>query len=143
MLGPADSLELPPLGASLSQNEVGWAQKRQDNRAAFLAPVTGRILAVNGQARECPEAAHMDPYDSGWLMIVEPESPKRNMNNLFFGNECFEWLEQETGKLQQLLGDEYGQLAATGGEPISDLYGAIPEIGWDNLVRTFLLTEKA
>jgi len=30
-----------------------------------------------------------------------------------------------------LMGAEYVQLAATGGEPIGDIYGNFPEIGWN------------
>jgi hypothetical protein len=40
------------------------------------------------------------------------------------------------------MGPEYEQLAATGGEPIDDVVGHFPEIGWDLLAQTFLRTEK-
>jgi hypothetical protein len=29
-------------------------------------------------------------------------------------------------------------MAATGGEPIDDIFGHCPDIGWDRLVETFL-----
>jgi hypothetical protein len=29
-------------------------------------------------------------------------------------------------------------MAATGGEAIKDIYGAVPEIGWNRLVEEFL-----
>jgi hypothetical protein len=34
-------------------------------------------------------------------------------------------------------------LAATGGEPIDDVFGNFPEINWDRLVRTFLRAKKS
>jgi len=40
------------------------------------------------------------------------------------------------------MGAEYDQLAATGGEPIGDIYGNFPEIGWNLLVERFLHTTK-
>jgi hypothetical protein len=46
-------------------------------------------------------------------------------------------MEKENKKLLQLLGPEFERLAATGAEPIADLFGHLPEIGWDRLVQTF------
>jgi len=40
-----------------------------------------------------------------------------------------------------LLGPEYEKLAATGGEPVGDVYANFPQVGWNRLVRTFLRTE--
>jgi hypothetical protein len=30
-------------------------------------------------------------------------------------------------------------MAATGGEAIGDIFGTVPDIGWDRLVREFLV----
>jgi hypothetical protein len=35
---------------------------------------------------------------------------------------------------------EHGPMAATGGEPVDDVFGNVPEIGWKKLVNEFLLT---
>ena len=53
-----------------------------------------------------------------------------------------QWMENESRKLLELMGHEYKDLAATGAEPISDVYGSLPDIGWDVLVREFLGTES-
>jgi glycine cleavage system H lipoate-binding protein len=142
VLGAPQTLDLPPLGADLKQNEVGWSLSRGEHKAAVLSPVTGKVLAINHQVREQPDIAHEDPYQHGWLFILEPDRPKQNLKGLYYGDESFKWLEQENGKLMALMGPEYEQLAATGGEPIDDVYDHFPEIGWDRLVRTFLRTEK-
>jgi len=143
VFGSAQNLSLPPLGAGLKQNEVGWSLSREGRKAAVLSPVTGKVLAINHQIREHPDIAHEDPYQHGWLFILEPDRPKQNLKGLYYGDESFQWLEQESGKLMSLMGPEYEQLAATGGVPIDDVFGHFPDIGWDRLVRTFLRTEKA
>jgi hypothetical protein len=51
-------------------------------------------------------------------------------------------MEQENGKLMSLLGPEYEQLAATGGGVVNDVFGNVPDLGWNRLVQTFLRTEK-
>ena len=142
VLGTAQTLSLPPLGADLKQNEVGWSLARDDHKAACLSPVTGKVLAVNHKVLEHPEIAHEDPYQHGWLFILEPERPKMNLKGLYFGEESYRWIEQENSTLMSIMGPEYEQLAATGGEAIDDIFGRFPEIGWDPLVRNFLRTES-
>ena len=51
-------------------------------------------------------------------------------------------MEQEISTLMGLMGPEYEALAATGAEPVRDIFGNFPEIGWDHLVKTFLRTER-
>ncbi len=142
LFGAIQELNLPPLGATMKQEEVGWTFGREEHKAAVLSPVTGTVLAVNHKTREHPEIAHHDPYQNGWLFIMEPEFPKRNLKRLYFGDEGIRWMEQEGQKLLAIMGAGYKDLASTGGEPVNDIFGQFPEIGWDRLVKTFLGTEK-
>lgn len=140
VFGPAKSVDLPPLGEKMEQHKVGWAFARNGCEAGVLSPVTGTVLAVNHRAREHPEIIHQDPYKGGWLMIVEPVMPKRNVKGLYFGDESVRWMENESRLLLSLMGSEYEDLAATGAEPISDVFGVFPDIGWNVLVEKFLRT---
>lgn len=141
VFGAARSLILPPLGEKMQQNKVGWSFARNGHAAAVLSPITGTVLAVNQKVREHPELIHADPYKTGWLFIMEPVMPKRNLKGLYFGRESLQWMEKESQRLLSLMGPAYKDLAATGAEPISDVYGFFPEIGWDVLVKKFLRTE--
>jgi glycine cleavage system H lipoate-binding protein len=141
LFGAIQEVNLPPLGATLKQDEVGWTFHRNGNKAAVLSPVTGTVLAANHRALEHPEITNQDPYQAGWLFILEPDLPKRNLKRLYFEKESFQWMEQESQKLMGIMGPEYEQLASTGGEVINDVYGNFQELGWDRLVRTFLRTE--
>jgi glycine cleavage system H lipoate-binding protein len=141
VFGAARSLTLPPLGEKMQQNKVGWFFARNGHAAAVLSPITGTVLAVNEKVREHPELIHADPYNTGWLFIMEPVMPKRNLKGLYFGHESARWMEKESQQLLSMMGPAYKDLAATGGSPISDVYGFFPEIGWDILVKKFLRTE--
>ena len=142
IFGSPHSLTLPPLGEKLKQNQVGWTFEKNGHEAAVLSPVTGVVLAVNHKAAEHPEIVHVDPYHEGWLFILEPVMPKRDLKGLYFGHESIQWMEHESNKLLSLMGPEYENLAATGAEPINDVLGAFPEIGWQVLVEAFLRTGK-
>jgi glycine cleavage system H lipoate-binding protein len=140
VFGASKSLDVPPLGEKMQQNKVGWAFARNGHEAAVLSPVTGTILAVNHKVREHPEMIHEDPYNEGWLFILEPVMPKRNLKSLYFGRDSVQWMDKESRRLLALMGPEYTDLAATGAEAISDVYGSFPEIGWEVLVGKFLRT---
>lgn len=76
-------------------------------------------------------------------MVVQPASLRNNLKNLFFGSESLAWVDDEYFRLQKLMGETYGEeiqyrMAATGGEALTDIYGEVPEIGWDRLVSEFL-----
>jgi len=140
LFGPSKQMNLPPLGEKLKQNQVGWTFEKKGHEAAVLSPVTGVVLAVNHKVREHPELAHLDPYHEGWLLMIEPAMPKRDMKGLYYGRESVQWMENENARLLSLMGPEYENLAATGAEPVRDVLEAFPEVGWQVLVKAFLLT---
>ena len=142
VFGTMSSVELPSLGKSLTQNKVGWSFAREEREASVLCPVTGKVLAVNHAVMEHPEIAHEDPYQHGWLMILEPNMPKRNLKGLYYGDESVHWMEEEQQKLMGLLGPEYGELASTGAEVVDDIFGNCEGIEWNGLVDRFLHTGK-
>jgi hypothetical protein len=51
-------------------------------------------------------------------------------------------MESEVQGLLSLMGPEYERMAATGGEPVADLFGHFPQLGWENLVKRFLRSKK-
>jgi glycine cleavage system H lipoate-binding protein len=142
LFGTMQGVELPPLGASLKQHEVGWTFGRNEHRAAVLSPVTGTVLATNQKALDEPGITNVDPYQSGWLFVLEARFPKTDAKGLYYGNEVFNWIENETQTLISLMGPDYERLSSAGGEAINDLIGHYPELQWGQLVRTFLRTEE-
>jgi hypothetical protein len=74
--------------------------------------------------------------------MLDPADIKSDLEGLYSGKECFQWMEKESQNLHELLGPGYKQLAATGGEPIDDVVGFFPEISWDRLVITLFRTAE-
>ena len=143
LLGYPDEIEIPCLGSGVVQNRPGAVLKRNGKEAPTLSPMDGTVIAVNHNVLSNTTVANQDPYGKGWLMVIQPSSLRSNLKNLFFGPESLAWVDDEFFKLQKLMGDVFGEdiqykMAATGGEAISDIYGEVPEIGWDRLVSEFL-----
>ena len=141
LVGPVDEYRLPSLGKKVGQSDVGLTLARESNVAEVLSPLTGTVVAVNHKVLRQPQLSNKRPYTEGWLVVVEPERLKGNLKNLLFAKkEVDGWMEREVHTLHNLVMAEHGPLAATGGEPIDDVYGNAPEIGWKTLVNKFLLT---
>jgi glycine cleavage system H lipoate-binding protein len=138
LFGESQFLALPPIGTSLEKNHIGLFFGRDKKKAGALSPVTGTVLKLNPTVHDNPKISLEDPYHKGWLYVLEPDMPKKNLKGLYYGKESMRWIEQEARKLMNLMGPEYEQLASTGAQPISDVFGNFPELGWDLLVKTFL-----
>ena len=142
LFGSPSNITLPALGAKLKKDQAGFAFSRSSNKATVCSPVTGTVLAINNRVKEHPGIVHDDPYNEGWLCIVEPKMPKLNLKGLYYGKDSLEWTDRESQKLLQLIGPDYQNMAAAGGEPVDDIYASFPEIGWHSLVKTFLRSAK-
>jgi glycine cleavage system H lipoate-binding protein len=141
VFGEARALRLPFVGASLRQGEVGSVMIRNGHQAPMQSPLSGKVVALNSHAVKHPALCHQDPYNRGWLFLLDPYYLKDELKALYFGRESSEWMERENRLLLESLGPEYERLAATGGEPTEDLFGTFPGVGWDSLVRTLLRTQ--
>lgn len=140
MLGPQDEIKLPKLGDSVSQNEPHALLLRGQNEAHTLSPVDGQVVAVNRKVAVKAQTANDSPYLDGWLMVIQPTNLRRNLKNLLFGIESEAWMDDEATRLTTMLSETTGyRLAATGGEVVRDIYGSVPGMDWNRLVREFLM----
>ena len=140
LLGRADALDLPLMGKELDQNTAGWGLKRGDHLADVLSPVNGVIVEVNGALREKPLLAHEGPYGEGWLFMIRTPDVKGTLKTLMDDQRTVPWINGEVDKLEAMIEDVAGPLATDGGYLANDIYGNLPDLGWDKLTRTFLGT---
>ena len=64
--------EIKPVGTSLAcGDEVAVIETIKVN-ISFATPLTGTIVEVNPAMAEAPEAINRDPFEDGWLAVIEP-----------------------------------------------------------------------
>ncbi len=140
VLGQADAFDLPLMGKELDQNKVGWGLKRKHNLADVLSPVDGVIMEVNSKVRENPKLANHMPYSEGWLFMVRTPDIKGTLKKLMVDQDSLTWMNGEVKNLETMIEEVAGPLAADGGYLADDIYGNLPDLGWDNLTKKFLKT---
>jgi glycine cleavage system H lipoate-binding protein len=96
------------------------------------------IAAVNYQCSKDPTVVKEQPYNDGWLMVLEPTEMKKNLKNLLYGQESSEWIQAEHQKLVEMV-SAVGMTYADGG-PIDDVVGNLPDLSWEKLTQEFLRT---
>lgn len=69
-LGAIISVELPDVGDQIEAGEIFAEIESASTIHEVLAPVSGRVLAVNPQLEEQPSIINEDPYSEGWLLEV-------------------------------------------------------------------------
>ena len=69
-LGDVVYLDLPAEGDELRAGERFGEIESVKTVSDLYAPVSGEVLAANGELEEQPELVNDSPYDEGWLIRV-------------------------------------------------------------------------
>ena len=75
-LGTIRSIEMPAVGDELEQDDSLGSIEARKTVAEIYAPVSGVVVEVNDDLADSPELANDDPYDGGWLVMVELADPE-------------------------------------------------------------------
>ncbi|MDY6879663.1 MAG: glycine cleavage system protein H [Desulfatiglans sp.] len=140
LFGKADAFDLPLIGKELDKDKAGWGMKCKDNTADVLSPVGGVIVEVNSQVRDNPAFVNEKGYEEGWLFMLRTPHIRDSFKLLMDDRESIDWIDTEVGKLENMIEEVAGPLAADGGHLKENIYERLPGLGWKNLTRTFLKT---
>ena len=140
VLGNPDAFEMPRIGQELNKDSAGWGIKRRDNLADVLSPVNGVITQVNEAALKKNPDCGKDPYGQGWLFTVHNSDIKAAFKSLMIDEESSQWMGEEVSILETMIEETAGPMSTDGGLLMPDVYGNLPELGWQNLTRAFLRT---
>jgi glycine cleavage system H protein len=69
-LGDVVFVELPAVGATLTQGQTFGVVESNKTVSDLFAPVSGRVTAVNQVLRDEPERVNNDPYGGGWMIRI-------------------------------------------------------------------------
>ena len=70
-LGIITSVELPEPGDDLEQDDSFGSIEARKTVAELYAPLSGTVLEVNNELHTTPDFVNDDPYDAGWLVVIE------------------------------------------------------------------------
>ncbi len=88
----------PAVGAEVEQ--FGEAGIVESHKAAFeiVAPVSGRVVAVNNQVVDKPELINSSPYEEGWIVEMELADFDSDRGLLLDGSQYLELLGKKAAE---------------------------------------------
>jgi len=138
VLAPFDCVDAPLIGKPLGRGTAAITVGRGDYRARFQSPINGVVIAMNAALKESGCRTGIDPYTAGWVLQAYVPNLRQDLLALMIGDQAAGFLEEEIERLHGLIEEKAGPLAADGGRLGTDLFGCLPQLGWDALVSAFL-----
>jgi glycine cleavage system H protein len=74
-LGDVVFVELPKVGARVTQMQAFGVVESVKAVSDLFAPLSGVVVEVNQELTKQPERVNRDPYGAGWLIVVELANP--------------------------------------------------------------------
>ncbi len=140
LLGPFDRIETPLMGREVKQGRADIFLARGENKAKILSPVSGIVTAINPKLREEGGIANRSPYSDGWVMIVKPDNLRQDIKTLMIQDESRDFMGAQVDRLYEEIEEVAGPMATDGGFLGNDIYGNMPQFGWNKLTKIFLKT---
>ncbi|HEU0192417.1 MAG TPA: glycine cleavage system protein GcvH [Mycobacterium sp.] len=72
-LGDVVFVQLPDVGAELTAGEAFGEVESTKSVSDLYAPVSAKVVAVNGDLEANPQLVNSDPYGAGWLLDLRAE----------------------------------------------------------------------
>ena len=126
------------MGKEIKQDRPDISIVRGENEAKLLSPVNGVVTDINVALRDRGNIANDDPYTEGWIMRVQSDSLRRDVKHLMISREAEDFIEGQISALYDMIEETAGSLAADGGNLSSDIFGSMPQLGWERLTKIFL-----
>ena len=94
-LGDIVYIDLPEQDAVIEANTEISEIESTKATSSVIAPVSGKIVKVNDDLSEAPEVINEDPYEKGWIIVVDLENPTE-LDDLMDAGEYDKYIEEES-----------------------------------------------
>ncbi|SHM93498.1 glycine cleavage system protein GcvH [Gracilibacillus kekensis] len=73
-LGDIVFIELPEVGDEIKTDEPFGSAESVKTVSELYAPLSGKVVEVNGELEDSPELVNESPYEKAWMLVVEPNN---------------------------------------------------------------------
>ena len=79
-MGDLVYVDIPGEGTHVSMDEEIGAMESVKSVEPIYAPVSGTIVEINPAVADNPEIVNKEPYDGGWMAVIEMDDPSEVEN---------------------------------------------------------------
>jgi glycine cleavage system H lipoate-binding protein len=70
-------VELPSVGDTVTAGAAVAVVESVKAASDVYSPISGKVVAVNEALSDKPETINEDAYGDGWILVVQPDPPRR------------------------------------------------------------------
>ncbi|PNX78583.1 glycine cleavage system H protein mitochondrial-like, partial [Trifolium pratense] len=96
-LGDVVYVELPEVGAAVTQGDGFGAVESVKATSDINSPVSGKVVEINEELSNSPALVNSSPYENGWIIKVEL-SDNSELNKLMDSEQYSKFCEEEDSK---------------------------------------------
>ena len=74
-LGDIVYIELPEIDSAVEAGTEITEIESTKSTSSVISPVSGRVIEINEELSETPEIINEDPYERGWIAVIELDNP--------------------------------------------------------------------
>lgn len=125
-------IKLPDVNQNMTRGHVFAQVLAEPGEVLLAAPLSGRLVQVNGALSAHPELLQQDPCGEGWLAVIQSTPHPAELEKFHTGPEGRKFLEEEAQHLRFLLKhkgirvDQIGDTLPDGGLHIKYLRQVLP-----------------
>ena len=138
LIGPPDQIAMPETGALVQKGDPLVTVTRQGKRAHLLAPISGLVTAVNRRLKPKTPLQRRSCVPNLWMVRLHNNRMRSALKALLKGKRLAVFLQHE---VERLFGDiemAAGPMGVDGGLLGEDIYGNLPELGWEKISARYL-----
>lgn len=75
-LGDVVFVQLPEDDADVTSGDSFAEVESTKSVSDIFAPISGRVVSINGELDSSPDLINSDPYGEGWIVEIEAASPE-------------------------------------------------------------------
>lgn len=110
------------------------------------SPISGTVQNTNEDLESDPSALAADPFDSGWILAIQPADWKGETQKCLIGEQARKWLRTELSNIRDFILNQSAENQSPdfriamqdGGEPGPDALSWLPEEGWKRFQERFM-----
>jgi glycine cleavage system H protein len=86
------NIRLKPPGRPIAKDRPFGTMEAGKYVGPLNLPVAAKVIEINEEVITNPKIANSDPYNTGWLVLAEPENLARDLPMLVHGEAVRDWV---------------------------------------------------
>ena len=83
-------VELPEVGEEFSRGDTMAVAESVKAASDIYAPISGKIVEINDKLEESPELVNESPYESGWMVLINPTEEVKGLLDSKSYRDCID-----------------------------------------------------